>query len=66
MLKVKDEEKILKAVSYLQGAPIRLSADFSNFAVYKGMARNTQSDEKQGPKPKILFQQSYYLESKDL
>ena len=56
MSKVKDKERFLKAarekelVTY-RGVPIRLSADFSkrNFAGQKGLARNIQSDETQGP-----------------
>ena len=59
MSKVKDKEGILKEarekqlVMY-QGAPIRLSANFSTyFAGQLGVAKNIQSDEKQGPTTKI-------------
>ena len=43
-----------KLVTY-KGVPIRLLADFSkeNFAGYKGLARNIQSQEKQRPIAKI-------------
>ena len=51
-----DKERILKAAREKQrvtykGVPIRLLADFSkkNFAGKKGLARSSQSDEKQGP-----------------
>ena len=54
MSKVKDKERTLKAsrekqlVTY-KGVPIKLSADFSKeTACQKGLARNIQSDEKQG------------------
>ena len=54
MPKVTDKERILKAarekklVTY-RGIPIRLSADFSKETLWarKGLARNTQSHEKQ-------------------
>ena len=55
MPQVKDKERILKAAREKQrvtykGVPIKLSADFSNFAGKKELARNIQSDEKkQGP-----------------
>ena len=61
--KIKDKERILKAereketVTY-KGVPIRLSVDFSKkktFAGKKGLARSTQSDEKQGPTTKITL-----------
>ena len=57
MPKVKDKEKILKAarekklVTY-RGVPIIRSADFStetNSPGQKGLRRNSQSSEKQGP-----------------
>ena len=58
--KIKEKVRILKAareketVTY-KGVPIRLSADFlkENFAGYKGLARNIQSQEKQRPIAKI-------------
>ena len=59
MAKVKDKERLLKAarekwsVTY-KGVPIRLSADFSKEAL-QGLARNIQSDEKQGPTTKIIL-----------
>ena len=52
MPKLKDKETILQAsrekqrVTY-KGVPIRLSVDFSKEV--EGLARNIQSDEKQGP-----------------
>ena len=56
---VKDKEGILKTarenqlVSY-KGVPIRLLADFPKETTgYKGLARNIQSCEKQGPTAKI-------------
>ena len=62
MSKLKDKERILKAAREKQivtykGVPIRLSADFSkrNFAGKKGLARNIQSDVKQGPTTKITL-----------
>ena len=61
MPKVKDKETILKAarekklVTY-RGVPVRLSADFSKETSQgKGMARNIQSHEKQGPTAKIAL-----------
>ena len=61
MPKVKDKERASKAarekklVTY-KGVPIRLSADFSKETLQarKGLARSIQSDEKQGPKPRLL------------
>ena len=59
MPKVKDKERLLKAarekwsVTY-KGVPIRLSADFSKEPL-QGLARNIQSDEKQGPTTKITL-----------
>ena len=57
MPKVKDKERILKAVREkklvtYRGAPKRLSADFSkrNFAGQKGLVRNIQSHEMPGPR----------------
>ena len=61
MPKVKDKERILQAAREKQlviykGVPIRLSADFSQeTADKKGLARNIQSDEKQGPTTKITL-----------
>ena len=61
MQKFKDKERILKAAREKQlitykGAPIRPSADFSTeTAGQKGLARNTQSDEKQGPTTNITL-----------
>ena len=61
MPKVKDRERILKAAREKQrvtygGIPTRLSADFSKeTAGKKRSARNTQSDEKQGPTAKIAL-----------
>ena len=69
MPKIKDKERILKAarekqlVTYKR-VPMKLSADFSKeTAGYKGLARNIQSHEKQGPASKLLYQQSCHLES---
>ena len=42
-----------ETVTY-KGVPIRLSADFSKEAL-QGLARNIQSDEKQGPTTKITL-----------
>ena len=61
MPRVKDKERILQAARGKQkitykGVPIRLSADFSQeTADKKGLARNIQSDEKQGPMTKITL-----------
>ena len=62
MPKIKDKERILKAAREQQrvtykGVPIRPSVDFSkrNFAGKKGLARNIQSDVKQGPTTKITL-----------
>ena len=57
MPKVKDKERLLKAVREGQlvtykGVPIRLSADFSKETL---QARSIQSDEKQGPTTKITL-----------
>ena len=59
--KNKEKGRILKAargkgtVTY-KGTLIRLSADFSTiFASQKGLARNIQGDEKQGPTTKITL-----------
>ena len=55
------KERILKATGEKQlvtyrGIPIRLSADFSKeTAGQKGLARLTQSHEKQGPTAKIAL-----------
>ena len=56
--KVKDKVRILKAarekmLATYKGVPIRLSADFSKETVgWKGLVRNIQSHEKQGPTAK--------------
>ena len=61
MPKVKDKERILKAVREKQlvtyrGVPVRLSADFSKkLCSSKGLARNIQSHEKQGPTTKVAL-----------
>ena len=61
MPKVKDKERILKATRERQlvtykGAPIRMSADFlTNFAGQKDLAKDIQSDEKQGPTTKTTL-----------
>ena len=53
MPKIKDKERILKAAREKQlvtykGTPIKLSADFSKGTFQaEGLARNSQSDEKQ-------------------
>ena len=52
MTKLKDKEKILKAIRENQvitykGAPIRLASDFSNISGQKGMVWNIQDDKKQ-------------------
>ena len=61
MPKVNDKERILKAarekhlVTY-RGVPIRLFLLLKrNFAGYKGLTRNIQSHEKQGPIAKIAL-----------
>ena len=58
--KIKDEEKILKAVREkgtvtYKGVPIRLSADFSKetLAGQKGLERSIPSHDRQGPTSKI-------------
>ena len=61
MPKVKDKERILKATRekklvIYKGAPVTLSADFSTkTAVQKRLARNIQSNEKQGPITRITL-----------
>ena len=62
MSRVNNKERILKAAREQQrvtykGVPIRPSVDFSkrNFAGKKGLARNIQSDVKQGPTTKITL-----------
>ena len=61
MPKVKDKERILKAAREKQlvtyrGVPIRLFLLLKrNFAGYKGLTRNIQSHEKQGPIAKIAL-----------
>ena len=60
MPKDKDKQRILKAErekKLVRGVPTRLSAGFSkeNFACQKGLARNIQSHEKQGPTAKIAL-----------
>ena len=63
MPKFKDKKRILKAARENQlvthkGIPIRLLANFSlnkNFAGQKGLPRNIQSHEKQGPIDKIAL-----------
>ena len=58
---IKDKERMLKATKEKQlvtyeGAPIRLSADFSTeTADQKGLARNIQSDGRQGLTTKITL-----------
>ena len=60
MPKVKGKERMLKTIRENQtvtykGVPKRLSADFSKetYASKMGLARGTQSHERQGPTPKI-------------
>ena len=61
MPKVKDKEILKsskrKAVSYLQGSSHKTVSCFlkRNFAGQKGLARNIQSHEKQGPTAKITL-----------
>ena len=61
MPKIKATERILKAAKekklvIYRGIPISLSADFSKeTAGQKGLARNIQSHEKQGPIAKIAL-----------
>ena len=70
MPKDKDKQRILKAErekKLVRGVPTRLSTDFSkkNFACQKGLARNIQSHEKQGPTAKIALPRKVIdLESK--
>ena len=59
--KIKSKERILKTAREKErltyhGVPLRLSADFSKeTAGYKGLARNIQSHEKQGPTATITL-----------
>ena len=70
MLKVKDKQRILKAarrkklVTY-RGVPIRLPDDFfkRNFADQKGLARNIQTHEKEGPTAKIALLSKAIIEN---
>ena len=62
MPKIKDKERILKAAREKQrvtykGVPIRLPADFSKGTLQasSNWQRSMQSDEKQGPTPKITL-----------
>ena len=61
--KVKDKNRTLKAVSFLQGSSHKNVNRFinKNFAGQKRLARNIQSDEKQEH-----TQQRYHLELKDI
>ena len=71
MLKVKDKERILKATREKQlvdyrGVPIRLSADFSKETLqarrdWQEIFKVMKSGDLQ---PRLLYQQSYHLESK--
>ena len=67
MPKVKDKERILKAarekkLGINKGLPISLSADFSKeTAGQKGLARNIQSHEKQGPIAKIALPSKAFI-----
>ena len=71
MLKVKDQERILKATREKQlvdyrGVPIRLPADFSKETLqarrdWQEIFKVMKSGDLQ---PRLLYQQSYHLESK--
>ena len=72
MAKVKDKERILKAAREKQrvtykGVPIRLSADFSKETMqarrdWQEIFKVLKSRDLQ---PRLLYLESYYLESKD-
>ena len=69
--KIKDKERVLKAargnerVTYKRSAHKTISGILQgNFAGKKGLERNIQSHERQGPTSKITLQQSYHLEWK--
>ena len=67
--KFKDKERNLKIArekKLVRGVPTRLSTDFSkeNFACQKGLARNIQSHEKQGPTARIALPSKYIIQNR--